>query len=784
MNLFNKKSKRRRILLWCISLFVLSGVLIAAGYTYYLSSEIRGRFSSRRWSVPARVFSSTVPLYRGQALSLGMLRHMLEERRYKEASKDPVLAGEFKSSGNSLVVHLRDFQFPGVYLPSQAIELDFEENRIASMRTSSEEISFLELEPVEIARLYGADRESRLLINIRQAPQCLIDAVVAIEDRRFYEHGGVDLFGILRAMVADLRAGRVVQGGSTITQQLVKNYFLESERTLRRKFVEFSMSLILEALYKKDEIMEMYINEIYMGKRGSVAIHGIGEAAEYYLGRNVEDLTLSEAATLAGMIRGPNEYSPFVDRQAALERRNLVLKRMLALRKISPSQYDSALLEVLKVTRAASPGRLAPYFVDYVRMQAQQLYAPERLASEGLSIYTTLQPEMAAAAETAIREGLAEIESESGAGRGAGESVPAETRPGGGPRGWAGEGAGFKSDRDVTQPARRLQAVLIALQPKTGELYALVGGRDYGESSFNRALKGRCQPGSAIEPFIYLAALNRLRLSDWVFDLPAPYELNGVSWTPRNFDGRYRGKVALREAVEQSLKAASVKVAVQTGQNEIIGTLGRFGINPRQEDLLPVALGSFELSPIELARAYAVLANDGQEPFFLSLKEIVSENGDILDRKHIDFTSVTSPAKAFLITSLLEGVMERGTARGMKRLGIDFRCAGEAGSSNEFRDSWFAGYTTDLLTLVWVGYDDNGPAGLAGAQGAATIWVRFMNMARPWIHPQEFDAPPGIVEEMICPDSGQLATVRCKGRKPEYFLSENRPNGYCTIHNR
>ncbi|MFZ0929088.1 MAG: PBP1A family penicillin-binding protein [Syntrophobacteraceae bacterium] len=756
MKLFIKKPKRRRYILWGLSLFVLFSAFFAASFSYYLYNEIKNRFSSRRWSVPARVFSSTVPVYRGQALSLGQLRHMLEERRYKEASKEPVLAGEFKSWGNTLVAHLRDFQFPGIFMSSQLVEFDFEQNGIAAIRSPQEEISFLELEPLEIARLFGPERESRMLIDIRQVPQHLIDAVVAIEDHRFYEHSGIDLFGILRAMLADFQAGRVVQGGSTITQQLVKNYFLESERSFSRKFVEFSMSLILEALYKKDDIMEMYLNEIYMGRRGSVAIHGIGEASAYYLGRNVEDLTLAEAATLAGMIRGPNNYSPLVNRQAALERRNLVLKRMLALRKISLSEYDSALLEVLRVPPASTSARIAPYFVDYVRMQAQELYAPVTLASEGLGIYTTLQPEMAAAAETAIRDGLAEIENESGEG-------PAS---------------------DESKPSRRLQAVLIALQPKTGELYALVGGRDYAESNFNRALKGRCQAGSALEPFIYLSALDRFKLSDWLFDLPVPYELNGVSWTPRNFDGRYRGKVTLREAIEQSLNAATVNLAVETGLNEIIGTLRSFGIESPPGDLPSLAMGSFELTPMELARAYAVLGNDGQKPYLLSLKEIVAENEEVLERRHIDFSSVTSPAKAFLITSLLEGVMERGTAKGLKRLGIDFTCAGETGTTSEFRDSWFVGYTTDLLALVWVGYDDNSPTGLTGAQGAANIWARFMNLVRPWIQPQEFDAPPGIVEEVICPDSGQLATAHCKERKLEDFLSESRPNGYCTIHNR
>ena len=748
--------KRHRYLLWGISLFLLLSCLFAASFSYYLYNEVKNRFSSRRWSVPARVFSSTVPLYRGQALSPGQLRHMLEERRYKEASKEPVLAGEFRWSGNTLVAHLRDFQFPGIFLPSQVVEFSFQQNRIVGMRSPKEEIDFLELEPLEMARLYGPERESRMLINIRQVPQHLIDAVVGIEDHRFYEHGGIDLLGVLRAMCADFRAGRVVQGGSTITQQLVKNYFLESERSLRRKFFELSMSFILEALYKKDDILEMYLNEIYMGQRGNVAIHGMGEASAYYFGRNVEDLTLAEAATLAGMIRTPGSYSPFVNHQAALDRRNLVLKRMLALRKISPEEYYAARLEVLQPATASTSPRIAPYFLDYVRKQAQELYAPEALASEGLNIYTTLQPEMAFAAETAVRDGLAEIEKESGA-----DAVPAGSKP-----------------------AHRLQAALIALQPKTGEIYALVGGRDYGESSFNRALKSRREPGSAIQPFIYLAALDRFKLCDWLSDLPVPYDINGVSWTPRNIDGRYRGRVSFREALEQSLDAATVNLAVETGLNEILKTLGNFGIESLPEPVPSIAMGSFGLTPMELARAYAVLANDGQMPFLLSLKEIVAEDGDIRERRTIDFSSVTSPAKAFLITSLLNGVVERGTGRVLRRLGIDFDCAGKTGTTSDFSDSWFVGYTTDLLTLVWVGYDDNSPTGLIGAQGAARIWAGFMNTVRPWISPEEFDAPPGVVQEIICADSGQLGTARCKEQKLEYFLSGNRSNGYCTIHGR
>jgi penicillin-binding protein 1B len=753
---FSDKPKRPRYILWGISVFVLICSFFAASFSYYLYNEVKNRFSSRRWSVPARVFSSTVPLYRGQAMSPGQLRHMLEERRYKEALKETVLAGEFRWSGNSLIVHLRDFQFPGIFLPSQVVEFSFQQNRIAGIRGPKEEIDFLELEPLEIARLYGPERESRMLINIRQVPQHLIDAVVAIEDHRFYEHGAIDILGVLRAMLADFRAGRVVQGGSTITQQLVKNYFLESERSVRRKFFELSMSYIIEALYKKDDILEMYMNEIYMGQRGNVAIHGMGEASTNYFGRNVEDLTLAEAATLAGMIRTPKSYSPLANLQAALDRRNLVLKKMLAFRKISPAEYYAARLEVLQPAPAFTPSGMAPYFLDYVRKQAQELYAPEALASEGLNIYTTLQPEMAFAAEAAVREGLAEIEKESGADAVAGDP----------------------------KSSRRLQAVLIALQPKTGEIYALVGGRDYGESSLNRALKGRREPGSAIQPFIYLAALDRFKLSEWLSDLPVSYDFNGVAWTPKNIDGRYRGRVLFREALEQSLNAATVNLAVETGLNQILRTLGNFEIESLPESVPSLAMGSFGLTPMELARAYSVLANDGQMPFLLSLKEIVAEEGDIRARRTIDLTSVTSPAKAFLITDLLTGVVERGAGRVLRRLGIDFKCAGKTGTTTEFRDSWFVGYTTDLLTLVWVGYDDNSPTGLVGAQAAANIWAGFMNMVRPWLRPEDFETPPGVVRETICSDSGQAAVAGCRDQRPEYFLLENRSNVDCTIHGR
>lgn len=754
MKLFKRKRPLWRVIIFRGFLLVtLIAVCAWAGFSYYLYNEIKDRFSSRRWSVPARVFSATVPIFSKQALSLSQLRHMLEARRYKESAKDPSVAGEYRVSGHTLTVYLRDFQFPGHFFASQRIQFDFQQNKIARIRGPKGEITFLELEPLEIARLFGPNRESRMLINITQVPRHLIDAIVCIEDHRFYDHSGVDLMGVLRAMLADFRAGKVVQGGSTITQQLVKNYFLVPERSFRRKALELSMSLILEALYEKDDILEMYMNEIYMGNRAGVAIHGIGEAARYYFGRNVEDLTLSEAATLAGIVRGPNNYSPITHPEAALERRNLVLKRMLDLRKISPAEYDVSRLEPIKLADMSIASGIAPYFIDYVRKQAQELYAPEALASEGLNIYTTLHPEMAAAAEAAVREGLLDLEKE----------IPA--------------------DIGQTQGEGKLQAVLIAIQPKTGAIYALVGGRDYSESSFNRALSAHRQPGSALKPFVYLSALDHFRLSDKLIDLPTSYETGGSVWTPNNYDNRYHGRISVRQALEQSLNAATVHLAMEVGLDKVIETLRTLGIQSPLEPVPSLALGSFEVTPMKLAALYAVLDNDGQKPYLLSLKEIVDENGDVQERRSVEFSSVTTPAKAFLITSLLEGVIERGTGKPLKRQGIDFKCAGQTGTSSDYRDSWFAGFTTDLLVLVWVGYDDdNRPTSLTGAQGAGRIWARFLKMVRPWVNPQNFRIPPGVAQRIVCSESGLLATTRCTNQKLEYFLTENLLNEYCTSH--
>jgi penicillin-binding protein 1B len=751
--IFSHPEKGRKTYPWWRYLLLLAVclALIGGGYFYYFSKEIKSRFASRRWSVPARVFSAAVPLYPGQAVPMSTLQEMLEQRSYRQALDKDLHAGEYRMGPKDIEVYLREFHFPGMEIVAQPVRFHFERGKLLTILGPQGPIPLLEMEPLDLARLFGSARESRLLINIKQVPNYLVNSVVAIEDHRYFEHAGIDWWGILRAMRADLRARSIVQGGSTITQQLVKNYFLNPERTLKRKVVEACMAIILESSYSKEEILEMYLNEIYLGQKGSAAIHGMGEAARYYFGRNVEDLTLPEAATLAGMIQAPNAYSPFRHLQACQDRRNAVLKRMLELSMLSAADYDQARGVPVKVPETVLPLKIAPYFVDYVRQQLQELYSPEVLESEGLAIYTTLQPEIAHAAEKAVQEGLDHLEQE---------------HPG--------------LRRDPT--AGPLQALMVVLQPKTGAVLALVGGRDYDATSFNRALYAHRQPGSAFKPFVYLAALDQFTPVSWLPDEPRSYRVSGQLWTPHNYDSRYRGQVKLRQALEASLNAPTVHLALTVGLDKIVTTARSLGIQSALEPVPSIALGALEVTPLELARAYATLDNEGQEPYLLTVKEVVTASGQVQQQRNIDLTSVTTAAKAYIITNLLEGVMQRGTAKGARSLGIDFPCAGKTGTSNDYQDAWFVGYTTDLLALVWVGFDDNSSMHLSGAASALRIWARFCNLVRPWIHPQPFRVPPGVVQRYVCTESGLLATPQCRNKQIEPFLADKVPVEFCGQH--
>jgi len=749
---------KRSVLKIILILLLLMSLLIFGVYSYF-SFKVEKRFSGRLWSIPSYIFSETVILYTGQKIDVEDLAQMLNTRLYRQVRTRPTCPGEYHIAGSRIDVWFRRFDFPGKLIPSCRVSFYFSNGQLREIRKYDEKtpgvfkkVVYYELEPVELSRYYGTNKESRILVKIDRVPEHLKKAVIAVEDRRFYDHSGVDIVGILRALWVDIRARRVVQGGSTITQQLVKNYFLKPERTLKRKILEAVIAIVLETKYEKDQILEMYLNEIYMGQRGAVEIHGMGEAAWYYFGKNVEDLTLAESALLAGMIRGPNYYNPILHPRRAKARRNTVLQIMASLKMISDVDAQRAAQEPIKVITTLRPLKRAPYYVDTVFHQLKQLYPPEVLEKEGLVVYTTLMPEMQKQAEVSLRTVLQKLEK-----------------------------VHLILKRQL--PTKRLQGVVIGIQPKTGAIRFLIGGRDYATSTYNRALLAKRQPGSAIKPFIYYTAIHEgWTLTSWLEDSPYEVSVGNTIWKPKNYDHKFRGRVTLRQALEQSLNVPTVRLAMAVGLNRIIDTLHKFGFTSPMKPLPSLALGAFEVTPIELASAYTVFANEGEKPFIIAIKAVYDSQGRQQQRKHIEWQKVTTPEEAFLITSVLEGVVQRGTARSLSRFGVNFPCAGKTGTTSDYRDSWFVGYTTDLVVLVWIGFDNGDSTHLSGASGALKVWAHLMNHIGQWIHPQPFYPPPHIISRKICATSGALATPNCPETVTEFFIEGTEPTYQCPIH--
>ena len=712
-------TRKKKIALFSLCAILLAGALAVAGAFYYLTIEIRSRLSQRRWQVPSIVYSDAEILYSGLALSRDDLIGKFLSRGYRFVSHPPRLPGRFTASRHRLVVFLRDFDYPGHPFKGFVLTATFGNRAIKTLERGKELLDYVRLEPMEIARLYGKEREARELISFREAPRYLVDAILVTEDRRFFQHGGMDWKGILRALWVDLRHGKILQGGSTITQQLAKNYFLRPERSFSRKVKEALIALILEGLYSKEEILEMYMNEIYMGQQRGASINGMGEAARFYFGHDVARLTLSEAALLAGLIRAPNLYSPFLHPERARKRRDFVLKRMLQAGLITREAYGKAVEE--PVTLPSNPGssRDALYYIDFLKRQMAALYPAEALTGRGLRIFTALRPGIQAAATHAVREGLKRLE----------HRHPSLRRPG-----------------------NPLQAAMIVIQPKTGKILAMVGGRNYAKSPFNRAVDAHRQPGSLFKPFVYLAALDMVTPATVIRDNPVRYRVHGRPWTPRNYDGRYHGRVTVRTALEFSLNAATVNLAMRTGLKRIIKTARALGLRSRLAPYPSLSLGAFEVTPIEIARAYCIFANEGRLPFLLALREVVNEEGKIEQKRNVSVKIVCDPAMAYLVTSMLEGVTRRGTARKLAKLGIPFPCAGKTGTTSGYRDSWFMGFTRDLLAVVWVGFDDNRNTHLSGASGAMRIWADFMRRIATRMEPHPFTRPAGVVSRWVSVD--------------------------------
>lgn len=757
--MMEKSHSRSVILKRLIGVAGLSLVLIGVSlllYCWHLSSQIEKRFSGRRWSIPSRVFSETTILYPGQNIDRAFFHDKLNRLGYWGVPNEPKRKGEMRTSASLVELFLHDLEVPSRSREGFPVQVRFQENRIESIvhLNTGEPIPILEMEPEEVALFFGSERERRQLISIDQVPLDVIYAVLAAEDKRFYEHQGLDPWGILRALYINLHQAAIRQGGSTITQQLAKNYFLSPDRTLSRKLKELFLSITMEFMYEKNEILEIYLNEIYLGQKGTAAINGLGEASYFYFGKPVSELSLIEGATIAGLIKGPNYYSPYVDKKRCQDRRNMVLNTMYKDGWISGEELQTALLAPVNTIGFKDYGKKGPYFIDYLSKQLTTLYSPESLSSLGLSIYTTLDTQVQMAAERALRTGLERLE----------RSDPSLNR----------------SDHD-----KKLQGAIIVMQPRTGYVLAMVGGRNYSVSQFNRITQARRQPGSAFKPFVYLSALDQFTPASMLSNEPRSYEVNGELWQPQNYAPIAEDRVSLRDALAKSINLATVDLAMQIGLDRILSTTTSFRFSTPFEPYPSLSLGAFEVIPLELALAYSPFAASGVLPYPLSLKEVLDENGEILERRHMTIERVISPEKAFIMSSMLRSVVDEGTARSLKGMGIAFPVAGKTGTTNNFRDGWFVGYTPDTLTLVWVGFDDGDSIHLTGSSSALPIWADLIDAIPHYVSGDWFKMPPGVVKRIICSESGQLAVKNgCPKPLEEVFLANNVPKSYCQLHPR
>jgi penicillin-binding protein 1B len=659
-------------------------------------------------ALPSRLYSRPFLLEAGvEPARLGLRTH-LEAAGFHPAPTSDVAPGEFFEREGQWWIGWRPF--PRTPVAVEAAEGPAElrlvvdpAGRIVELRDEGwRRLERMRIEPVLLASVYGDPPLDREPIRLHQLPPHLIDAVVAVEDIRFFDHPGLDARRVVGATLANLRAWRLAEGASTLTQQLVRSLHLSRERAFGRKLREIRLALALERRHGKPEILEAYLNEVYLGQRGAVRIHGVGAAAQHYFRKDAAALSLAESAVLAGLLRGPSLYAPHRHPERALARRRLVLRRMVEAGVASPSAAAAANAEPLGVLPPPVPVA-APYFVDAVRTElAAAGRGADRLAGAGAHVVTTLDVRLQRAAEAAVRDGLLALE----------KGAPA-----------------LRRDEEP------LQAALVALDPRTGDVLALVGGRDHRRSPYDRALRARRQPGSLFKPIVALAAFaaegQEVTLASKLLDAPLRVLRPTGAWRPTNYDGRFRGPVTVREALEKSLNVPMARLALQVGLPQVVDTARRLGIESRMAPEPSLALGAFEVSLLEITRAYAVLAAGGIRAKPRMLLLALDGRGNALEASAVERVRAFDPAPVALVTEALEGAVDRGTGRGLRARGIHGRLAGKTGTSNGFRDSWFVGYTPELAVGVWVGFDDGTSAGLSGARGALPVFAEFALRALP-----------------------------------------------------
>ena len=727
----------------------LALALFVASLTLYLDFRVRSEFEGRRFALPARIYARPLELHAGLRFTQGDVVDELRENGYNEGIREGD-TGWFVRDGSWLEISVRPFRFWDGPQGALRVRVDFDPIGVQKVQDArGADLPLVRLEPLPIGGIYPGNNQDRVLVRLNEVPKPLVEALISTEDRAFYTHHGYDLRGIGRAAWSFVR-GHGLQGGSTLTQQLVKNFFLTPERTLRRKGTEFIMAVLLELHYGKEEILETYLNEIYLGQDRDRAIHGVGLASLYYFGKTVDRLTLPEGALIVALVKGPGVYDPYRHPDRALERRNLVLREMRNTNAITLEEFMLARATPLGVNAKAAQGTSPhPAFVELVYRHLRRDYDEADLRSEGLRIFTTLDPRVQSKAERVLERRIAQ----------------------------------FDREKRFGEPG--IEGAIVVTDSQTGEVEALVGGHDPRYRGFNRALDAARPVGSLLKPAVYLTALAdpaHYTLVTPLDDGPFVWKSRGApDWEPMNFDRQFHGMVPLRTAMAQSLNVATARLGTDLGVSRVLGTLQRLGIEREMPPYAATLLGALDLSPLEVAQMYQTIASGGFRAPLRAIREVTTQDGTPLKRYPLAVEQAFPAEPIYLITAAMQGVVREGTGQSLKNwIPPEIAAAGKTGTTDEQRDAWFAGFTGDKLAVVWIGYDDNRAARLTGAAAALPVWGEVMGSLSP--EPLALPKPASVETVLVDPQSGLRADGGCSGALELPFAQASAPAGFapCT----
>ncbi|XDF77334.1 penicillin-binding protein 1B [Aliivibrio fischeri] len=687
--------KSLMILGFKLSLVVLA-ILVIAGI--YLDTVVKKRFDGQLFSLPTVVYSRVLTLSPGQNISLRTVQNELDLLKYQKV-RQPQRPGEYSSSSTKIELIRRPFEFQQGPEPDRHVMLYFNSEGLQKIENRSvmKQMGFLQIEPQFLGMLDADDDQQRLFLRREQFPEVMVDALLATEDRDFYQHDGVSPLAIARAMVVNAKAGRTVQGGSTLTQQLAKNLFLSRERTLWRKVREAYLALILDYRYSKDRILEAYLNEVYLGQTGGEAIHGFGLAAQVYFGRPIEELRIDQLAMLVGMVKGPSYYNPMRFPERVKERRDLVLRLMMQEEILSPHQYEMAASRPLDVKKRATIATRQPAYFQQLKWELKEKAGKAYQKGEGLRVFTTLDPLSQQKAEQAVERTVPQLEKRAGKG---------------------------------------LEAAMVIVDRQSGEIRAMIGGSRTGFDGFNRAINAKRPIGSLVKPAIYLSALetpDKFSLATTLDDKPIALKgSKGTTWTPRNFDRKFRGEVPLYYALSRSLNVPTVNLGLMVGLSKVTDTLVKLGVDANEINQVPsMLLGSINLSPYQVAQMYQTIGNGGRKAALTALKAVVDNDGNLLYENFPKSAAVVPEQATWLTVYGMKRTVSEGTARFLNSKYSWAALAGKTGTSNDSRDSWYAGIDGREVAITWLGRDDNKPMKLTGSSGALRVYADYLSMRSP-----------------------------------------------------